>query len=98
MKLNPVSTAKKMLFDLGLDDPSTIDIEDLIVYHNGLVKEAPLKNCDGRLIMKNGTSIVTVNSDIEYPQKKRFVLAHELGHILLHADKDASFSDDDSTL
>src|SRR5690606_12319429 len=53
---------------------------------------------DGRMTMKHGRSIVSINAAIEFPQKRRFVLAHELGHILLHADQEASFTDDDSTL
>ena len=48
--------------------------------------------------MKNGRSIVSLNSNIEFPQRKRFVLAHELGHILLHGGIEATFSDDYSTL
>lgn len=87
------------LFDYcGIDDPATVSMVDLIVYHNGIVNEVPLNNCDGRMVMKNGKSIVSLNSNIEFPQKKRFVLAHELGHILLHGDKEATFSDDYSTL
>ncbi|RYE49097.1 MAG: ImmA/IrrE family metallo-endopeptidase [Sphingobacteriales bacterium] len=30
--------------------------------------------------------------------QKRFSLAHELGHIIMHGDKEASFTDDDTTL
>jgi Zn-dependent peptidase ImmA (M78 family) len=98
MKINAGFVAKKLIGSLGIEDTSTIDIADLIVYHDGIVKEVSLNNCDGRLVMKNGRSIVSVDSKIEFPQRKRYVLAHELGHILMHADKDASFTDDDSTL
>ena len=62
------------------------------------MQEVPLENCDGRMVMKSGRSIVSLNSNIEFPQKKRFVLAHELGHIILHGDKEATFSDDYATL
>jgi Zn-dependent peptidase ImmA (M78 family) len=98
MKVNPAVIAKNLLNDLGLNDPCAVDIEDLIVYHNGIVREVNLPNCDGRMIMKHGRAIVSVSSAIEYPQKRRFVLAHELGHILLHSENEASFTDDDSTL
>lgn len=98
MKISPSFAAKKLINDLGLTDMSSIDIKDLIIYHNGMVKETDLKNCDGRLVMKQGRSIVSIDSKIEFPQRKRYVLAHELGHILLHADKEASFTDDDTTL
>ena len=98
MKIAPAFAAKKLLGELGVIDTAALDLKDLIIYHNGMVKEADLRNCDGRLVMKNGRSIVTVDSKIEFEQRKRYVLAHELGHILLHADKEASFTDDDSTL
>ena len=98
MTKNPASTAKALLSSLGIEDIPSIDIADLIVYHDGIVVEKDLRNSDGRLVMKNGKSIVTVDSKIEFPQRKRYVLAHELGHILLHANHNASFTDDDTTL
>ncbi len=90
--------AQGILSLCGAAKPRDISIEDLIVFHNGIVNEKPLHNCDGRMIMKHGRSIVTINSEIEFPPKKRFVLAHELGHILLHGTQEATFSDDYSTL
>ena len=97
-KINPILIAKKLAHSLGIENVWSIDIADLIVYHNGIVKEVDLNNCDGRLVMKDGRSIVSIDSKIEYPQRKRYVLAHELGHILMHGDREASFTDDDSTL
>lgn len=94
----PSSVAMALIDSLGINDPASLSIEDLITYHNGVVREIPLNNCDGRMVMKNGRSIVSLNSNIEFPQKKRFVLAHELGHILLHGGKEATFSDDYTTL
>jgi hypothetical protein len=94
----PVLRARKLIADLGIIDTTQTSIEDLIIYYDGHVRETPMNNCDGRVVMKNGKSIVTINANIEYLQKKRFVLSHELGHILLHANKDATFSDDYSTL
>ncbi|MDI5887677.1 ImmA/IrrE family metallo-endopeptidase [Flavobacterium yafengii] len=98
MKKNPAFTAKSILEELGIEDIPSVDIVDLIVYYNGIVQERSLKNSDGRLVMKNGKSIVTIDSKIEFPQRKRYVLAHELGHMVLHADHTASFMDDDTTL
>jgi|SRR6478672_1076733 len=95
---NPATTAKNILTSLGIDNPASIDISDLIIFHGGIVVEKDLKNSDGRLVMKNGRAIVTVDSKIEFPQRKRYILAHELGHMLLHHQKVASFVDDDTTL
>lgn len=98
MNLSPKPAAIRVLSECGIEDPAAINIEDLIVYHNGIVQEVSLTNCDGRMVMKNGRAIVSVNANIEFPHKKRFVLAHELGHMLLHDQKEATFSDDYETL
>lgn len=98
MAVTPKQAAINVLHECGIDDPADISIEDLIVFYNGIVREVPLTNCDGRVVMKNGKSIVSVNRDIEFPKKKRFVLAHELGHMKLHSQREATFSDDYQTL
>jgi Zn-dependent peptidase ImmA (M78 family) len=98
MTSKPALVAADLINKLGLDDPASVSIEDLIAYHDGIIQEIPLTNCDGRMVMKNGKSIVSLNANIEFPQRKRFVLAHELGHILLHSGIEATFSDDYSTL
>lgn len=98
MTSKAVLVARDLLINCGIDNPSEIAIADLINLNDGIVQEIPLDNCDGRMVMKNGRSIVSLNSNIEYPQKKRFVLAHELGHMLLHGNSEATFSDDYATL
>lgn len=98
MTSKAVLKAREVFDYCGIEDPSTISLTDLILYHNGIVNEIPLNNCDGRMVMKNGRSIVSLNANIEFPQKKRFVLAHELGHMLLHGKNEATYSDDYSTL
>lgn len=98
MILSPTLAAQNILEKFGIEDPATTDISDLITYYDGIVLEEPLGDCDGRTVMKNGKSIVSLNANIEFPQKKRFVLAHELGHMILHGDKEATFSDDHLTL
>jgi Zn-dependent peptidase ImmA (M78 family) len=98
MAVIPKQAAINVLIECGIDDPAEISIEDLITFYDGIVQEVPLTNCDGRVVMKNGRAIVSVNVDIEFPYKKRFVLAHELGHMVLHSQKEATFSDDYETL
>ncbi|HMI63554.1 MAG TPA: ImmA/IrrE family metallo-endopeptidase [Puia sp.] len=94
----PELRARKLITDLGISDTAKIAIEDLIIYFDGHIRQIAMTNCDGRVVMKNGKSIVTLNANIEFAPKKRFVLSHELGHMLLHASKDATFSDDYYTL
>jgi hypothetical protein len=61
MRIDPAYAAKKLLNQLGINDMSLIDLRDLIIYNNGMVREVDLKNCDGRMVMKNGRSIVTID-------------------------------------
>ncbi|MBU1760651.1 MAG: hypothetical protein KKB19_07365, partial [Bacteroidetes bacterium] len=68
MRIDPAFVAKKLLNHLGIIDMSPVDLKDLILYNNGMVREVDLKNCDGRMVMKNGRSIVTIDSKIEYEQ------------------------------
>lgn len=90
--------ANNVINTCGITDPAQVSLEDLIIYHNGWVQDKPLTACDGRTVMKNGRAIVSVDSMIAYPPKRRFVLAHELGHMLLHPGKEVGFEDDYSTL
>lgn len=98
MTSRQAQAARELLINCGVENPAEIDIKDLITFHDGIVQEVSLENCDGRMVMKSGRSIVSLNSNIEFPQKKRFVLAHELGHIILHGGQEATFSDDYATL
>lgn len=42
---------------------------------------------DGYLICRNGKKIIFVNSQISNPHRRNFIIAHELGHFLLHSDR-----------
>src|SRR3569832_622041 len=48
--------------------------------------------------MNENSGIITVNSSIDFAPKKRFILAHELGHFILHRHLKKGFNDDDETL
>ncbi len=48
--------------------------------------------------MKENSGIITIDSGIEAHTKKRFVLAHELGHFELHLHHKTGFNDGDETL
>jgi len=86
--------ALKILEEYYITDPTTIDLEDLILDKGGFVEEKPIKGAQGRIMVKNGRAIITVNSNIKDPNRKRFVLAHEFGHFMLHSKNIAAFSCD----
>lgn len=88
--------AVKLLGEFGLDDVIDIDLRDLVFARKLLYREAPLGDCEGRIVFGDkGHAIITVNSETSYLPRKRFSIAHELGHFELkhreiHYDNEAS--------
>ena len=88
--------AINLLDEFGLDDVIDIDLRDLVFARNMLYRETPLGDCEGRIVYgRNGGAIITINSETTYQPRKRFSIAHELGHYELkhreiHYDNEAS--------
>lgn len=78
--------AEKLLLSLGVDDPAQIDLH-VIAQSLGLdVRYADLKSCDARLVGSGNRGIITVRADANR-HRKRFSVAHEIGHWLYHRHK-----------
>jgi Zn-dependent peptidase ImmA (M78 family) len=52
------------------------------------VRRAPSTEFSGLLLRRDGTAMVGVNSN-EAPVRQRFTIAHEIGHFVMHPQKDA---------
>lgn len=90
--------AQRMMSDCGIDDPTDIPL-DLIVFGRGAtLVEKPMNSADGRIVFGKSRAIITINSNISYHGKHRFVIAHELGHYEMHRDLIKIHSDTDETL
>lgn len=90
--------AQKLMSECGIDDPTEFPL-DLIAFGRGAtVIEKPLINSEGRIVFGKNKTIITINSDISYPSKKRFVLAHEIGHFEMHRNHSLIHNDTDATL
>jgi len=88
--------AQSLLEEAGYNgSPVKIDIESFAKHHGFEIKEYDFKtneiNSDtisGALVVQNGIRTIGVNST-ESNQRKRFTIAHELGHFFLnHGMKD----------
>lgn len=90
--------AKKVLEECGLTDPSGIEISRIILGRKAFYEEAPLKGKEGEIVSVGGRSMITINSNIQYPTKKRFAAAHELGHYEMHRDLEPIYSDTEEEL
>lgn len=78
--------AKEIVKDLAIEEPSHIIIEDIAFTRGAIVKEEQMKGADGRLATLDGQGLITIREDISEPGRKRFVIAHELGHYELHSE------------
>lgn len=79
--------ATQLRDDLFIDD--NIDfplLKDICLIKDAYVKLAKISGAQGRIIFSNNSniSIITIDDTIAYEPKRKFVLAHELGHRLLH--------------
>lgn len=83
-----IITAKKIIEDYGIHNPEDIDIEAIALDRGLFVMEGPLSGSWARLLRKGSGGLIRVSSDIAITGQKRFCVAHELGHFLLHSHDD----------
>lgn len=84
-------TAQKLINDLYFDEIEDIDLEGIAFLNNGFIEYKPLKGAEGQIVMNGKNAIITIDSGISSIQKQRFVLAHELGHLLMHKQTKHNF-------
>lgn len=77
------SHAEQVLQELGVTEPQEIDIEAIAWHLGARVKYRPLDRCEARIAGNGDQAIITVNSRSS-PRRKRFSVAHELGHWKYH--------------
>jgi len=78
------SRAISLREEIGIDDPFEVDLEDLVTAYGGLVQYKKMGDIDGRIVYGQKISTIYINSEIQYEGRKRFAIAHELGHLLMH--------------
>lgn len=83
-----IDRASQVLDELGIADPDEIDIELIAGYHDLLIDTRPMEGREGHLICTMGTGLIVVDEAAFDSHKWRFVVAHELGHFLLHEETD----------
>jgi Zn-dependent peptidase ImmA (M78 family) len=78
-----LTAAEQVLADLGVTDPSEIDLEAIAWTQGARVRYRPMKSCEARIVGNGDRAIITVN-DRSHPRRQRFSVAHELGHWRYH--------------
>ncbi|GET30792.1 ImmA/IrrE family metallo-endopeptidase [Prolixibacter sp. SD074] len=91
-------TARRMLSEFGIEKPDDFSIEELIHARDIILEEKKISNSDGRIVFGKSKTKITINSDIKYLGRRRFTLAHELGHFAMHHNVDTHLEDNALTL
>ncbi len=76
--------ARQLLGEIGYDEITHISLTDIATFLGAIVIEKPMDLADGKIIRGKSQTIIRINSNIYLQEKKRFALAHEIGHLLLH--------------
>ncbi|UOY05736.1 ImmA/IrrE family metallo-endopeptidase [Muricauda sp. SCSIO 64092] len=79
------AAARDVLEQNGFDSLLDFPLELFASGLGATVIKKPLLNSDGRIIFGKKHTIIEINENIEFEQKKRFTLAHEIGHFILLA-------------
>lgn len=78
-----LTPAERLLQDLGITEPSEIDLEAIAFHLGARVRYRKLDGCEARIIGRNDAAIITIGKDCS-DRRKRFSLAHEIGHWTHH--------------
>ena len=74
-----MTAAERILHSLGITTPQEIDLEAIAWTQGAVVNYRPLESCEARIVGSSRRAVISVNS--RSPEKRRrFSLAHELGH------------------
>lgn len=78
-----LSKAEIRLMDLGVTEPSEIDVEAIAWDEGVSVEYRDILGCEARLVGFENRAIVTIRKNTD-ERRKRFSIAHELGHWNYH--------------
>ena len=78
------AAARRLWQIYGFDDIRDLHLEDLALAEGVLVVESPLESADAWLVRNDRRGIIRIRASIPEPGRKRFAIAHELGHWFLH--------------
>jgi hypothetical protein len=81
-----VTPAEAFLQELGITEPEEIDLEAITYDVGARVRIRPLCGCEAHILGCGGQAIITVKQ-VSSARRKRFSIAHELGHWRFHRGK-----------
>ena len=81
----PTIIAEQLINVLSIADKSDLlKLEEIAWTRGTLVNYEVLEGAEARLVTARGRGVITISTTIKDPRRKRFSIAHELGHFELH--------------
>lgn len=84
----PLIVAEQKAVDIinkyGIDSPEHIRIEDIAYCLGATIVDGSLKGAAARLVRFGNKATIRISEDERYPARRRFSIAHELGHFVLN--------------
>lgn len=84
----PRTMARQIIESLDIRHPREIEIEQIAYTRGLMILEDVLEGSEGRLLHTSGRGFARINANIPEQGRKRFTMAHELGHFELHKDSE----------
>jgi Zn-dependent peptidase ImmA (M78 family) len=82
---NPQAKAESLLARLGIHS-APVPVDKIAKSLGALLRYSPLdEELSGMICIKDGVPIIGVNS-LHHPNRQRFTIAHEIGHLELHRE------------
>lgn len=83
--VHQAEAAARIAYDeLGLSHPTEASIEVLAYELGALVRYIPMVGAVGRLIRLKNHAVISVSDSAVFEPRRRWTVAHELGHLRLH--------------
>lgn len=79
--------ARRLISEYAIRTPGDIDIEAIALDQGLYVTTGPLSGSWARLLRRGSGGVVRVSSSIMSEGQRRFCVAHEVGHFMLHANE-----------
>jgi Zn-dependent peptidase ImmA (M78 family) len=78
------AAARRELQTLRIEAIDEIDVEEIAAFHRLFVVEGALHGAEGRSVTHAGSGIIRIRTDIAQLERRRFIIAHEIGHCIIH--------------
>jgi hypothetical protein len=76
--------AEQIIQELGISDPADLRIEDIAWERRALVRDDVIDGSVARVVVYGDRAMITISTRIREAGRRRFAIAHEIGHLELH--------------